>query len=127
MESKKITAAEVAVASRANDARTLLHGLRPDDVPLTYQQLADRLQLQPPLTIHRVVQALEWTMREDAAAGRPFIAALVVSRARGGLPAPGFFDLAKRLGRYQGGERGPAARAFHADQFYASCVFSPAR
>lgn len=110
-----MTEAEAAVAQRANAARNLLNGLATAEAPLSYQQLADRLQLQPPHTIHRVVQALEWTMREDAAASRPFIAALVVSRTRSGLPAPGFFDLAKRLGLYQGDERGAGARAFHAE------------
>jgi len=30
-------------------------------------------------------------MEEDAAPDRPFIAALAISKARGGLPAPGFF------------------------------------
>jgi hypothetical protein len=37
-------------------------------------------------------------MGEDAAVDRPFIAALAISKARGGLPAPGFFDSARRLG-----------------------------
>ncbi len=86
------------------------------DATLTYQALARALGLQPPHTIHRVIQALEWTMREDAAAGRPFIAARVISRTRGGLPAPGFFDLATRLGRHDGSESGAAARVFHAAQ-----------
>ena len=36
-------------------------------------------------------------MREDAAAGRPFIAARTISRAREGLPGKGFFDLARAL------------------------------
>lgn len=86
------------------------------DATLTYQGLARALDLKPPHTIHRVIQALEWTMREDAAAGRPFIAARVISRTRGGLPAPGFFDLATRLGRHDGSESGAAARAFHEGQ-----------
>ncbi|SEA99004.1 hypothetical protein SAMN05444370_1267 [Rubrimonas cliftonensis] len=51
-------------------------------------------------------------MREDAAAGRPFTAALVVGRLRGGVPAPGCFELDDDLGR------GPADRedqgVFHA-------------
>jgi hypothetical protein len=41
-------------------------------------------------------------MEEDAAADHPFIAALAISKARGGLPAPGFFDCARRLGRFAG-------------------------
>jgi hypothetical protein len=43
----------------------------------------------PPLSIHQVMEALERLMEEDAAADRPFIAALAISKARGGLPGPG--------------------------------------
>jgi hypothetical protein len=65
-------------------------------------QLAKALQILPPHAIHRMTEALERLMGEDAAAGRPFIAALAISKARGGLPAPGFFDCARRLGRFAG-------------------------
>jgi hypothetical protein len=58
-------------------------------------------------------------MAEDAAAGRPFIAAMVISKWRGGLPAPGFFDCAARLGRFAGDATGPDARAFHAIELNA--------
>jgi hypothetical protein len=50
-------------------------------------------------------------MGEDAAAGRPFLAALVVGRARGGLPARGFYERAAALGR--GPEPGETEAAFH--------------
>ncbi len=69
-------------------------------LPLTYQQLAEALELTPPRTIRRVALALEQLMKEDAAAGRPFIAALVVSRQGEGLPREGFFELAVALGRF---------------------------
>jgi hypothetical protein len=88
--------------------------------------LARALGLKPPHTIHRVIQALEFTMREDAAAGRPFIAARVISRTRGGLPAPGFFDLATRLGCHDGSESGAAARVFHEAQLRALGEMPPA-
>lgn len=78
-------------------------------LPLTYQQLAEALGLQPPRTIQRVAQALETLMREDAQQNRPFIAALVVSRRGEGLPAQGFFDSAVELGRF------PAEPAKHAE------------
>ncbi len=58
-------------------------------------------------------------MAEDAAADRPFIAAMVIGKARGGLPAPGFFDCAARLGRFSGDATGPEARVFHAVEFNA--------
>ncbi|WP_110640571.1 hypothetical protein [Salinicola sp. CPA57] len=80
--------------------RQLLETAPRETLPLTYQQLAEVLGLQPPRTIQRVAQALESTMREDALHGRPFIAALVVSRRGEGLPAQGFFDLAVELGRF---------------------------
>lgn len=65
---------------------------------ITYQDIAALLELVPPLTIHRVTEALEALVRVDAAAGRPPLAAVAVSRTRGGLPAPGFFELLVRLG-----------------------------
>jgi hypothetical protein len=80
----------------------------------TYREAARALGLRPPHTIHRVAAALEALMRADHAAGRPLLSALVLSRARDGLPAPGFFALARELGRYDGpDDAGPAARAFH--------------
>jgi len=51
-------------------------------------------------------------MREDAAQSRPFIAARVISRAGEGLPAEGFFDLARTLSR--GPRDGESERDFHA-------------
>jgi hypothetical protein len=105
------------LATLAQAARGALVDL--GNATLTYQALARALGLRPPHTIHRVIQALELTMREDAADGRPFIAARVVSRTRGGLPAPGFFDLATRLGYHDGSESGAAARAFHEVQLRA--------
>lgn len=87
--------------------RELLRGLPNERLPITYQQAAEALGLSPPGTIQRVARALEALMREDVAAGRPMIAALVVSR-RGDLPRQGFFELAVALGRF------PADPARHA-------------
>jgi hypothetical protein len=81
---------------------------------ITYRELANALQILPPYSIHQVTEALERLMEEDAAADRPFLAALVISKARGGLPGPGFFDCAGRLGRFAGDPDGQEARAFHA-------------
>ena len=93
-------------------------------IPITYQALAKALGLTPPNTIHQLTEALEQLMREDAAVDRPFIAALVISSACGDLPAPGFFDCAARLGRFDGDATGPEARAFHAAEFNAAIKFS---
>jgi hypothetical protein len=92
-------------------------------VPITYRELAKALELTPPNTIHQVTEALEHLMAEDEAAGRPFIACIAISKARGGLPAPGFFDCARRLGRFAGDEAGPEAWAFHAAEFNAAVSF----
>ncbi|MCG6658453.1 hypothetical protein HOP52_11885 [Halomonas campisalis] len=99
-------------AEMALRLRELLEGLPDEAVPITYQQAAEALGLTPPRTIQRVALALEALMREDAAAGRPLIAALVVSR-RGDLPRQGFFDLAVELGRL------PADPAHHAAAYRA--------
>ncbi|WP_110686067.1 hypothetical protein [Salinicola aestuarinus] len=80
--------------------RHILETAPREALPITYQQLAEALGLQPPRTIQRVAQALETLMREDAEQNRAFIAALVVSRRGEGLPAQGFFDLAAELGRF---------------------------
>ena len=85
----------------------------------TYQELAKALQILPPHSIHRVTEALERLMEKDAAADRPFIAALATSKARGGLPAPGFFDCARRLGRFAGDPDGLDAWSFHAAELNA--------
>ncbi|GHC37962.1 hypothetical protein [Aidingimonas halophila] len=87
---------DVSLATRA---RRILETAPETALPMTYQQLAEALGLQPPRTIQRVAQALETLMREDAARGRPFIATLVISR-REPRPAQGFFDLAVELGRF---------------------------
>lgn len=80
-------------------------------VPVTYAEAAAAMGLTPPGTIAQVTALLEQTMRQDAAAGRPFLAARVVSRATS-LPGRGFFDLAMALGRFDGTD--PAA--FHASE-----------
>jgi hypothetical protein len=86
----------------ARRLRVHLQALAPLRLPITYQEAAKALLLSPPNTIHQITEALEQIMAEDAAADRPFIAAMVISRMRGGLPAQGFFDCAARLGRFAG-------------------------
>lgn len=91
--------------------------------PITYQALTKNLRVLPPNTIHQVTVALECLMEEDAAADRPLIAALVVSKARAGLPAPGFFYRALRIGRFEGDPEGPDAAAFHKAEFSKAVQF----
>jgi hypothetical protein len=83
----------------AAEVRALLSRHSLADLFLTYQSVAAALGLTLPGTIQRVAAALEETMREDVAACRPMIAALVISRA-GDMPRRGFFDLAVALGRF---------------------------
>jgi hypothetical protein len=78
----------------------------------TYAELAGHLGVAPPKVIHQTTQLLEALMEDQARAGEPQLASFVVSRARGGLPAPGFFMLLVELGRYAGPASGTAAAAF---------------
>ena len=99
----------------AKRIREILAGRNAGDPFIIYQALASALGLQPPGTIQRVAAALEQTMREDVAAGRPMIAALVISRA-GDMPRLGFFDLAMALGRF------PEDPAQHRAAWQAECA-----
>lgn len=94
-----------------NRVRAHLEGLAQGEAPITYGALARALGLWTPGSVAKVTRALETTMREDAAAGRPFIAARVVSRGRGSLPGRGFFDLAAALSR--GPQYGQSEEDFH--------------
>jgi hypothetical protein len=102
--------------------RVFLENFAKRRIPITYKELAKTLQILPPHSIQQLTEALERLMEEDDAAQRPFIAALVVSKVRGGLPAPGFFDCARRLGRFAGDPDGHDAWSFHAAEL--NCVFA---
>ncbi len=91
--------------------------------PATYKILADRLELAPPNTIHRVAEALEQLMDEDIVAGRPLLAALAVSKIGPGIPARGFFLKAQDSGRFSGDPRGPEAFEFHARELQRALCF----
>ncbi len=92
-------------------------------VTVTYHQAARGIGLGPPHVIHSVTRLLEGLMDEDAEHGHTFIAALVVSRARDGLPALGFFETAARLGRFEGDAFGNAALAYHAAELALATAF----
>ncbi len=95
----------------ATRIREHLETLPPSSPIITYGALARALGLWRPGSVRRITRALEDTMREDAHADRPFIAARAVSRAKDGLPAKGFFDLARELAR--GPSKDDTERAFH--------------
>lgn len=111
---------EHALAQRV---RTYLRQNAQAAVPVTYQALAKVMELSPPNTIHQLTRALETLTLEDASADRPLIAAFVISKARGGLPAPGFFECAQRVGRFDGDPSGPEAEVFYAAEFDAAVKF----
>jgi hypothetical protein len=96
-------------------------------LPATYKGLADRLALAPPHTIHRITEALEQLMDEDAAAGRPLLAACAVSKARSGVPARGFFLKARALGLFSGDPEGREALEFHARELRRALRFHGCR
>lgn len=100
--------------TQAEALRTYLKGVAREGRPVVYRDAARALGLEPPNTIHRVAMLLETLMSEDANAGVPLIAALVVGKQRNGLPAPGFFTRARELGQYSGPDSGPEAQRFHA-------------
>lgn len=100
--------------------RAALVGLAREGRTATYRDLAARLSLTGPHTIHRVTLALEDLVREDHAAGRPLLGALAVSRAAGGIPGRGFFQLLAELGRYAGPDQGPQAARWHAEEVAAA-------
>lgn len=80
--------------------------------PISYGALARDLDVPGPGAIARVTAALEAMMRDDLAAGRPFVAAMCAGKVSDGMPALGFFQMAATLGRYTGPATGPEAMAF---------------
>lgn len=88
--------ASTALAERV---RRHLESLPADRLPITYGQIARALGMNRSGSIREVTDALEATMRQDASAGRPFIATRAVGRGSGKLPGRGFFALARTLGR----------------------------
>ena len=103
--------------------RNYLCGIVGQGTPITYQALAKVLKLAPPNTIHQLTVALERLIEEDAAADRPLIAALVISKARDGLPALGFFECAWRVGRLGDDPFGPTVPAFYAAEHEKAVEF----
>ena len=102
-----------AVMSPEKNARNELKKVAKLGEPITYQALAKALNLLPPHTIHQVTITLEKLIEEDAKSGHPLIASLVISKARGGLPAPCFFNCVERVGLVS-----PTSTSTEVDDFY---------
>ncbi|MEX0914516.1 MAG: hypothetical protein WD397_10255 [Wenzhouxiangellaceae bacterium] len=78
---------------------------------MTYLQAADAVGIESPHRIQKLARLVERLLKQDADAKRTPLAALVVSRARSGLPAPGFFERAEGLGIFDGDD----PEGFHAE------------
>ena len=100
--------------------RACLLGLAGERRTTTYNELATMAAVPPPHRIHSLTLLLEDLIREDHAAGRPLLAACAVSRAQNGIPGPGYFQLLRALGRYDGPDRGAAAAACHRAELEAA-------
>jgi hypothetical protein len=111
----RATGSSVAITVKDNLPETLAGGLRGQ-----LQALAIHgLPVIYPNIIRQLKEALEQLMTEDAAADRPFIAAMVISAWRGCILARDFFYGAAGLGRLAGDATGLDARAFHAVELNA--------
>ena len=80
---------------------------------ITYAELADAAGIAGRHRIHRLTVWLEARLEAEVKAGGRLLSARVISRSRGGLPAPGFFMKCAALGLYDGPPDGPQAYAFH--------------
>ena len=80
---------------------------------ISYVELADTAQIQPPHRIHKLTIWLERLVSDDHQSAKPLRAAWVVSRQRGQIPAPGFFIKCREIGLYEGPAEGAKAEAFH--------------
>lgn len=94
-----IESSDTAIAGLAAAVRDRLLVTDLQSLPVTYQALSEALGLSDTGRIRRLGMALEFLMEQDAKADRPLLAACVISRRAGGLPAPGFFAKARALGR----------------------------
>lgn len=107
----------IILMSDTDTLRNYLKLIAKGGQPVLYRDAAKALRLEPPNTIHRLALMLESLIEEDARNNAPLIAALVISKQRNGLPAPGFFAKAREMGLYDGPESGDQAREFHRHQF----------
>lgn len=80
---------------------------------ITYAELAEAAGIAGPYRIHRLTEALEDLTTRDHRIGQPLRSAVTISKARDGLPGPGFFQHCAALGLYFGPDHGPQAETFH--------------
>jgi len=80
---------------------------------ITYAELAEAAGIAGSYRIHRLTEALEDLATRDHRSGAPLRAAAAISKARNGLPGPGFFQHCTKLSLYFGPDHGPQAETFH--------------
>ena len=80
---------------------------------VTYAELADAAGITGKHRVSRLTAWLEAELEREVGAGARLLSARVISRARSGIPAPGFFLKCAELGIYDGPPEGPQALAFH--------------
>ena len=112
-----------AVMSSEKHTRNQLKKIAKLGKPVTYQFLAKALNLLPPHAIHQVTIILEKLIEEDAKSGHPLIASLVISKARGGLPAPGFFDCVEKVGLLSLASTSAEVQDFYSTEFDRAVSF----
>lgn len=113
MDQKLDSSSQNSEATWQHRAEIVLATVIAADNLITYAELADAATIPSPHRIHKLTLWLETKLVEDHRAGAKLRTARVISRNRGGLPAPGFFMKCNELGLYEGPVDGPLAQAFH--------------
>jgi len=103
--------ADPALAALTERLRPVLEATARRGDTILYRDLARAADIPAPHSIYKTTLALEALVRADHAAGRALLAAVAVGKA--GLPGPGFFQLLRALGRYDGPDRGAVAETGH--------------
>ena len=113
MDQKSDSSDQRSEAAWQHRAEMALASVIAADRLITYADLAEAASIPPPHRIHKLTLWLEEKLVADHCAGATLRTARVISRSRGGLPAPGFFIKCRELGLYDGPADGPLAKAFH--------------
>ena len=113
MDQKSDSSDQHSEAAWQHRAEMALASVIAADRVITYAELADAATIPPPHRIQKLTLWLEAKLVADHQAGAKLRTARVISRSRGGLPAPGFFIKCRELGLYDGPANGPLAQAFH--------------
>lgn len=97
-----------------NLLRTLLINVAREHATLPYQGVIKALNIDSPAmgTLTHALEILQW---QDAALGRPMVAAVVCQKQHP-FPRPGFFQTARLTNAYTGPDTGTEAEMWHQHQ-----------